>query len=244
MVTYITKENLNSVINNSAITEKWYQPLVVAMNQGAINTKNRVSAFVSQILHESGNLRLLEENLNYTAEQLMRTWPTRFKTLEFAKQYERQPAKIANYVYGGRMGNNTTGDGYKYRGRGVIQLTGKDNYAAFQKATGVPVLDNPDLLKQPEYALRSAVWFWNKNNLSPLADKGDFKTITQRINGGQHGASDRESKYSKLLNLAKEVALDGVEFVKKKPRLVIGTVLAVSAIAIGGYILYSKLKKQ
>lgn len=208
LVTYLTIDAFTALVKSATIANKWYNPLVQAMAKGGINTKNRVSAFVSQILHESNNLKALEENLNYTAQQLVLTWPTRFKTLEFAKQYEKQPAKIANFVYGGRMGNNTTGDGYKYRGRGVIQLTGKDNYAAFQKATGIPVLDNPDLLKEPRYALESAIWFWNKNNLNALADQNNFKAITQRINGGQNGAADRESKYAQLLASAKKIVLE------------------------------------
>ncbi len=211
--TFISKDTLNSVVKNPKLVDKYYDSLVTEMDKAGINTKNRVSAFLAQILHESGNLGFTKENLNYTAAQMMKTWPSKFNTLEFAKTYEKQPQKLANYVYGGRMGNTGPDDGYKYIGRGLIGVTGKDNYAALSKDTGIDFVKNPELLEQPKYAVLSAINFWNKFNLNKKADAGDFKGITQRINGGQIGAADRESKFAKLMALSKE----GIQTIKDNP---------------------------
>jgi putative chitinase len=166
-----------------------------------ITTPLRVAGFLSQIGHESGGLAMLEENLNYKAETLMRVWPRRFPTLEFAQQYARNPQKIANSVYANRMGNGdeASGEGWKYRGRGLKQLTGKDNYTAFSKAIGTDFVASPDLLLEPVNAALSAGWFWSANNLNELADKGDVPAMTKRINGGTIGLDQRQALYAKAM---------------------------------------------
>jgi putative chitinase len=150
-------------------------------------------------MHESGGFKLLEENLNYSAKALMNTWPSRFPTEEMANQYARNPEKIANKVYGGRMGNGTeeTGEGWKYRGRGIKQLTGKENYQRCSEALGVDLVSDPDKLLDPKYAALSAGWFWNKHNLNDLADKSDIETMTKRINGGLLGLDARKVAIAK-----------------------------------------------
>ncbi len=166
-----------------------------------ITTPLRVAGFLSQIGHESGGLAMLEENLNYKAETLMRVWPRRFPTLEFAQQYARNPQKIANSVCANRMGNGdeASGEGWKYRGRGLKQLTGKDNYTAFSKAIGTDFVASPDLLLEPVNAALSAGWFWSANNLNELADKGDVPAMTKRINGGTIGLDQRQALYAKAM---------------------------------------------
>ncbi len=166
-----------------------------------ITTPKRVAGFLSQIGHESGGLAMLEENLNYKAETLMRVWPKRFPTLEFAQQFARNPQKIANSVYANRMGNGdeASGEGWKYRGRGLKQLTGKDNYTAFSKAIGTDFVADPDLLLQPVNAALSAGWFWSANNLNALADNGDVPGMTKRINGGTIGLEQRQALYAKAM---------------------------------------------
>ena len=136
-----------------------------------------------------------------SAKALMATWPSRFPTPEVAAEYERNPEKIANKVYSGRMGNTNDGDGAKYIGRGLIQVTGKENYTHCGEALGVDLITNPELLEQPKYAALSAGWFWNKKGLNSLADSKDYKTMTQRINGGTLGLDDRIHHIEKAVQL-------------------------------------------
>jgi len=181
--------------------DKWYQPLMDTFAKYGINTTQRQACFIGQCAHESGNFKVLQENLNYSAEGLMKTWPSRFPTAEIANQYARQPAKIAGKVYNGRLGNTSEEEAAKYLGRGLIQLTGKENYANCGSGIGVDLLSNPDLLGTAEYACLSAGWFWNKKGLNDLADTGDYETMTKRINGGLIGLDDRKAKIAK----AKEI---------------------------------------
>jgi putative chitinase len=183
------------------IDSKWLKPLEDTFAKYDINTPERQAAFIGQCAHESGNFKTLEENLNYSAEGLMKTWPSRFPTKEIADQYARQPAKIAGKVYNGRLGNNSEEEAAKYLGRGLIQLTGKENYANCGSGIGVDLLSNPNLLNTPEYAALSAGWFWNKKGLNALADAGDFETMTKRINGGLIGLDDRKAKIAKALSV-------------------------------------------
>lgn len=179
------------------IDEKWLEPLNETFEKYEINTKERQSAFIGQCAHESGNFKTLQENLNYSAEGLMKTWPSRFPTKELADQYARQPAKIAGKVYNGRLGNSSEEEASKYLGRGLIQLTGKENYANCGLGLGVDLLGNPDWLTTPKYATLSAGWFWNKKGLNALADEGTetaIETMTKRINGGLIGLDDRKAK--------------------------------------------------
>lgn len=190
---------------------KYEKPLSMAMMRYNINTPNRIRAFLSQIGHESGQLSAVVENLNYSAKALRSVFGKYFKTDAEAEQYARKPEAIANVVYANRMGNGDTesGDGWKYRGRGLIQLTGKNNY---DKATnemyalplGVDFVDEPDLLATPGYAAQSAAWYWETNGLNALADQlggADdtevFKAITKRINGGYKGLDDRLAIYER-----------------------------------------------
>ena len=168
-----------------------------------INTPVRQAMFLSQLAHESGSFRAVEENLNYSVEALRRVFRKYFPDDEIAAQYARQPEKIANRVYANRMGNGeeSSGDGWKYRGRGLIQLTGKDNYTAFSLQANNEAIIKPELVAQPELAAESAGWFWMLNGLNRLADTGDVKAVTRRINGGFNGLADREAKYNKLMIL-------------------------------------------
>ena len=186
----MTNEQLQSL----GIDEKWLKPLEDTFAKYDISTKERQSAFIGQCAHESGNFRTLQENLNYSAEGLMKTWPSRFPTKEMADQYARQPAKIAGKVYNGRLGNTSEEEASKYLGRGLIQLTGKENYQHCGEALGVDLLANPELLLEPEYACLSAGWFWNKKSLNATADSKDYETMTKRINGGLIGLDDRKAK--------------------------------------------------
>lgn len=179
------------------IDEKWFQPLMDAFAKYNISTTKRQAHFLGQCMHESGNFKTLQENLNYSAEALMRVWPSRFPTKEVADQYARNPEKIANKVYGGRMGNTEDGEGWKYRGRGLIQLTGKENYRNCGDGILADLLGSPDMLLEPKWAAMSAGWFWNKKGLNDLADAGDIETITKRINGGLIGLDDRKAKVAK-----------------------------------------------
>jgi putative chitinase len=183
------------------IDAKWLQPLEDTFAKYDINTPARQAAFIGQCAHESGNFKILQENLNYSAEGLMKTWPSRFPTKEVADQYARQPAKIAGKVYNGRLGNTSEEEAAKYLGRGLIQLTGKENYEHCGSGIGVDLLSNPDLLGTPEYAALSAGWFWNKKGLNALADSGDVDTMTKRINGGLIGLDDRKAKIAKALSI-------------------------------------------
>ena len=179
------------------IDPKWEIPLNQTFVKYDINTSKRQAAFIGQCAHESGNFKTLQENLNYSAEGLMKTWPSRFPTKEIADQYARQPAKIAGKVYNGRMGNTSEEEAAKYFGRGLIQLTGKENYERCGLAIGVDLLSDPALLLDPRYAALSAGWFWNKHGLNELADAQEHGMITKRINGGTIGLDDRIAKTTK-----------------------------------------------
>jgi putative chitinase len=183
------------------IDAKWLEPLNTTFAKYDISTPARQAFFVGQCAHESGNFRILEENLHYSASALMRVWPSRFPNLDVANQYANNPEKIANKVYAGRLGNVEDGDGWKFHGRGVIQLTGRDNYDRCGKALGVDLINQPQLLVDPHYAALSAGWFWNKAGLNALADSQDYETMTKRINGGVLGLDDRKAKIAKALSV-------------------------------------------
>jgi len=179
----------------------YLDPLNFFMGEEEINTRLRVCAFLAQIGHESGGLTTVKENLNYGAQGLMNTFKKYFPTMELALQYERQPEKIANRVYANRMGNGpeSSGDGWKYRGRGLIQVTGKDGYQGFSNDRGLAFDQVISYLETPDGAAESAVWFWTSRKLNPHADKGDMLTITKIINGGTNGLDHRMSLYNQAL---------------------------------------------
>jgi putative chitinase len=183
------------------IDSKWEIPLNQTFIKYDINNVKRQAAFIGQCAHESGNFKILQENLNYSAEGLMKTWPSRFPNKEIADQYARQPTKIASKVYNGRMGNSSEEEAAKYLGRGLIQLTGKDNYERCGSSIGVDLVGNPDLLLDPQNAALSAGWFWNKHGLNELADAQEHGIITKRINGGTLGLDDRILKTTKALSV-------------------------------------------
>ena len=157
---------------------------------------------MAQVGHESGGLRFTVENLNYRADALTRVWPSRFP-LGIAESYAMQPERIANRAYCDRMGNGNeaSGDGWKYRGRGLIQLTGADNYADFSLSADNEALSDPDSVAEPELAALSAGWFWSRNGLNALADAKDIVGMTRRINGGTNGLDDRQMRYSRLISV-------------------------------------------
>ena len=166
-----------------------------------IDTKERVNAFLAQCGHESGGFTIFAENLNYSAKGLRRVFGKYFPTDALAAEFERKPEKIANKVYANRMGNSTeaSGEGFKYRGRGFIMTTGKDNYSKLGKKLGVDLITNPDLLTQDiSLMLKAAIFFWNSNKLNTFCDANDFIGLTKRINGGINGLEERQ-KYYKLL---------------------------------------------
>ena len=197
----IDERRLLQILPNAGRQAGVFVPVLnTAMSKYGIVTPKRIAAFIVQIGHESGHLTRLVENLNYSAEGLMKTWPSRFDLVR-ATAAARKPEQIANIVYAGRMGNTEPGDGWKYRGRGLFQVTGKTNYAACGDALGLDLLNRPELLEQTQYAALSAAWFWSVNGLNTLADAGDLKGITQKINGGQNGAADRSEIYARALKV-------------------------------------------
>jgi putative chitinase len=185
----VTSEQLTKLHINPTLAE----PLNETFAKFNINSVRQQAAFLGQCGHECGNFKVFEENLNYRAETLMKLWPKRFPTLEFAKQYEKNPKKIANSVYASRMGNRdeASGDGYRFRGRGAIQLTGHSGYFHAGQACGVDFVMNPDLVATPKYALMTAGWFWSTHGCNPLADNADWVGLTKKINGGTIGLDDR-----------------------------------------------------
>jgi len=191
--------SLSNALTVLGIDSKWEEPLQVAFDKYEINTPKRQAAFIGQCAHESGNFKTLQENLNYSTEGLMKTWPSRFPTKEIADQYARQPAKIAGKVYNGRLGNTSEEEAAKYLGRGLIQLTGKENYERCGSAIGIDLINEPTLLVEPNHAAMSAGWFWNKKGLNELADSQEHGQITKRINGGLIGLDDRIVKTTKAL---------------------------------------------
>ena len=205
--------------------EKWLDAIVATCEEFEINTPQRIAAFLAQTSHESGGYTMLSENLNYRATTLAACWPNRFAVMGPDKKPKRnekgaliptkvaesiagKPEFIANMVYSGRMGNGPaeSGEGWKFRGRGLKQLTGKDNYARCGRDLGVDLVANPDLLLEPLYAARSAGWFWKANNLSAFADVDDIKGMTKKINGGFIGLEQRQALYNACVGMCRNVA--------------------------------------
>ncbi len=197
----ITQQQLLQILPNAGpVAGVFVSALNDAMSRFKIAGRLRVAAFLAQVGHESGQLTCLVENLNYSAQALQATWPTRFDA-GLAAQYARQPELIANAVYGSRLGNTAPGDGWTHRGRGLIQLTGKSNYQRCGDALGLNLLNHPELLEQPANAALAAGWFWSVNGLNTLADAGNFTAITKKVNGGQNGAADRMAIYQRALKV-------------------------------------------
>ena len=185
------------------IGEQWVDALNETFERFGIVTHAQQASFIGQCGHECGNFKVLEENLNYRAETLMKLWKSRFPTLEIANEYSRNPKKIANKVYASRMGNRdeSSGDGFRFRGRGCIQLTGHANYFHAGKACGEDFVMNPDLVATPKYAAMTAGWFWNTHKLNQYADARDYVSMTKKINGGTIGLNDRVKHISHALEI-------------------------------------------
>ena len=198
-----TKNHLKEILPSTPYLDEWYDALSKVLPEYDITTPQRVAAFIAQCAHESGGFKALKENLNYQAASLCRVWPRLFPTMEIANQYAHKPEMIANRAYGNRMGNGdeASGDGYRYCGRGLIQLTGKDNYTAFAESIETPVEELPEYLSTFEGAVQSACWYWETNNLNQYADNGDILTMTKRINGGTIGLEDRKKHYAHALHV-------------------------------------------
>lgn len=208
----LTAEQFKDLFPNCKDPEGWVEAMEEVFPEYEINTPQRIAAFIAQCGHESGGWRTFSENLNYSAKALDAVFPKYFKRAgRDAEEYHRQPEKIANVVYANRMDNGDTesGDGWRYRGRGPIQLTGKANYTAFSEDMDVDVVDDPDQVSEDKkIALMSAIWFWNKNGLNKYADSGDIKTMTKRINGGYIGLEDRIHHWEEALKALGEEAGD------------------------------------
>lgn len=199
----LTKEQLAELLPGNPYVDYWYNALEQLLPDYDINTPPRVAAFIAQCAHESGGFKFLKENLNYKAASLRKVFPKYFPDDAIAARYANKPEMIANRVYGARMGNGPeeSGDGFKYCGRGLIQLTGKNNYEEFAMSIETPVEEIPEYLATFEGAAQSACWFWEKNNLNKWADTGDIKELTRRINGGYIGLEDRIKHYNHALHV-------------------------------------------
>jgi putative chitinase len=197
----MTSEQLSKAVNMTLEKAKeWIDAINLTFETFAIDTPEQQAAFLGQCSHESNGFTALVENLNYKADSLCKVWPKRFPSLEFAMQYNRQPEKIANHVYANRMGNGDedSGDGFAYRGRGLIQLTGRDNYKACGEILGMDLEENPELVSTPQYAALSAGWFWHTHNLNQIAS--DITAVTKKINGGTIGLDDRIARTEQALS--------------------------------------------
>jgi putative chitinase len=186
------------MVNANQLQQLGIDPMLVQVfndtfQRWGINSNLQQAAFIGQCGHECGNFKILEENLNYSADRLVKIWPKRFTSLEMAQPYNRNPRAIANKVYGGRMGNRdeASGDGWRFRGSGWLQLTGHDNFYHAGQACGVDFVMQPDLVRTPEYAAQTAGWFWTTHKCNVKADAEDWTGLTKIINGGVLGLDER-----------------------------------------------------
>jgi putative chitinase len=199
----ITRDELEQIIPGNPHLDNWLECLNTILPEYEIDSPERVAAFLAQCAHESASFTAIKENLNYKAESLMKVFPKYFPNQELAEQYAHNQEAIANRVYGNRMGNGDehSGDGYAYCGRGLIQLTGHDNYKAFADSLSSSMEEIVEFLQTFEGCVQSACWFWETNDLNTLADSGDIKAMTKRINGGYIGLEDRVKHYEHALEV-------------------------------------------
>ncbi len=200
-----TQDKLASLLHRNKEVPYWYNAMCEYLPKFGIVTPARVAGFVAQCQHESGDFTVLQENLNYGWKGLRGLFGKYFPTDELAKQYERKPELIANKIYASRMGNGNeaSGDGWKFRGRGILQITGRSNYTQCSRDLfGDDTLANdPDLVRTPEYAIITACWFWYKNQLNAICDTGDIVLLSKRINGGTIGLEDRIKHWNEALDV-------------------------------------------
>lgn len=199
-MTDLTLDQLKELLPKNKYVTYWHEALSKLLPDYEINTPERIAAFIAQCSHESGEFTTIKENLNYRWETLRRLFPKYFPTDDLAKRYASMPNKqeaIANRIYANRMGNGPeeSGDGFRYRGRGLIQLTGKENYSWFAASLDITVEEASEYIETFEGAAQSACWFWETNNLNRFADVGDIKGLTKAINGGYIGLEDRIKHY-------------------------------------------------
>ena len=207
----LSKSQLSTIFpkaETSAIDAFVTSGLQALRSAGILDGINRLAYFLAQLGHESNGLTVREENLNYSANRLMQVWPSRFPTLDSARKYENEPEKLANFVYGDRLGNEDAGDGYKYRGRGYIQLTGRDIYRQMGSMVGLDLEKHPDLASRPDNAAKIACAYWTARNINPACDSGDFTAVTRLINGGTTGLADREAWLTKVQAVLSSVSTD------------------------------------
>lgn len=199
----LTQDQLQQMIPANPHVEHWHEALIQLLPDYDINTPQRIAGFIAQCAHESNGFTAIKENLNYRPESLMKLFHKYFPTLDSAQAYAHQQEKIANKIYANRMGNGdeASGDGYKFCGRGLIQITGRDNYQSFADSLQMSIDDVPDYLATFEGAAQSACWFWENNNLNKWADQGDILTLTKKINGGTIGLEDRKAHYDHALQV-------------------------------------------
>lgn len=199
-----TAQQVREFLKSNSESDQWYNAMVTVLPRWEITSVERVSGFLSQCAHESGNFKTIVENLNYSATQLNKVFNKYFaRAGRDARLFERQPEKIANVVYANRLGNGDTesGEGWKFRGRGLIQLTGKSNYSEFAKYKNMSLDEVIVYLQTKEGALESACWFWNSRNINRAADARDIRTMTRLVNGGENGLADRKEKWEKALTI-------------------------------------------
>ena len=201
----LTLDQLKQLLPKNPYVDHWYHVLSQLLPDYEINTPQRIAAFIAQCAHESGGFMILKENLNYKAATLRKIFPKYFPTDALAQEYASKPNKqeaIANKVYANRMGNGPeeSGDGFMFCGRGLIQLTGRNNYTKLANDLGISVEETAQYLETPNGAVSSAGWFWDNNNLNQYCDKGDFITLTKRINGGTIGLADRQHHFDEAMN--------------------------------------------
>ena len=199
----LTLDQLKQVIPKNQYVSYWHDALAQLLPQYEINTAERIAAFLAQCAHESGGFVFIKENLNYKWASLRKVFPKYFPTDALAQQYEKQPQKIANRVYANRMGNGPeeSGDGWRFCGRGLIQVTGRENYSWFAASLQISPEEASEYMETFEGAAQSACWFWESNNLNQWADKRDILTLTKRINGGTIGLEDRKKHYEHCLHI-------------------------------------------
>ena len=198
-----TQHKLEEIIGKNPYAEHWYEALCQILPDYDINTVPRVAAFIAQTAHESGGYKAIKENLNYKAASLCKVWPKYFPNMEVATRYAQQPERIANRAYANRMGTGPeeSGDGWKFCGRGLIQLTCKDNYTRYAQSLEIDLDEASEHLTTFEGCVQSAAWFWEANNLNQWADSGDMLTLTKRINGGTLGLEDRIKHYNHAMHV-------------------------------------------
>jgi putative chitinase len=203
---FLTEQKLSNILIGNKEISEWYRALINNLPTFEITTLNRIAAFLAQTAHESNNYKVLQENLNYSVDGLMKVFSKYFNSVNVG-MYAKNPEKIANRVYANRIGNGDelSGNGFLYRGRGILQITGKENYGKYSQTMFKDdrLVKNPDLLIQKDNAVKSACCFWKANGLNTFADNSDIITMTKRINGGTIGLQERQENYKKFLEILK-----------------------------------------